>query len=178
MYEGDEESRLNFCQRMINLTENDPRFLRKICWTDESKFDQNGITNYHNLHYWADENPHFKRPVNNQRRFSINVWCGVIDNRLLGPFFYHHNLDQRNYLEFLNNRFQEFLNTALPLNARQNVIFQHDGAPAHTANAVSRYLDERFETWIGTHGPIRWPPRSPDLTVLDNFLWGHLKYLV
>jgi uncharacterized heparinase superfamily protein len=30
------------------------------------------------------------------------------------------------------------------------------------------------DKWIGTAGPIAWPPRSPDLTSLD-YLWGHLK---
>lgn len=25
---------------------------------------------------------------------------------------------------------------------------------------------------------IEWPPRSPDLTPLDYFLWGHLKNVV
>lgn len=29
--------------------------------------------------------------------------------------------------------------------------------------------------WIGRDGPILWPPRSPDLTPLDFFLWGYLK---
>ncbi|GBL73687.1 hypothetical protein AVEN_230681-1 [Araneus ventricosus] len=32
--------------------------------------------------------------------------------------------------------------------------------------------------WIGRGGPVLWPPRSPDLTSLDFFLWGHLKELV
>lgn len=29
--------------------------------------------------------------------------------------------------------------------------------------------------WIGRYGPVRWPARSPDLTPLDFFLWGHIK---
>ena len=32
--------------------------------------------------------------------------------------------------------------------------------------------------WIGKGGPVAWPPRSPDLTLLDFFLWGHIKSLV
>ncbi|KAJ8958133.1 hypothetical protein NQ318_006070, partial [Aromia moschata] len=27
-------------------------------------------------------------------------------------------------------------------------------------------------------GPILWPPRSPDLTILDFYLWGRLKQYV
>ena len=32
--------------------------------------------------------------------------------------------------------------------------------------------------WIGRNGPVAWPSRSPDLTCLDFFLWGHMKQLV
>ena len=34
------------------------------------------------------------------------------------------------------------------------------------------------EKWIGRGGPIAWPPRSPDLTPLDFFLWRHVKNVV
>ncbi len=27
-------------------------------------------------------------------------------------------------------------------------------------------------------GPMEWPPRSPDLTQCDFWLWGHLKHIV
>jgi len=29
--------------------------------------------------------------------------------------------------------------------------------------------------WTGRDGPIPWPPRSPDITPLDFFLWGYVK---
>jgi len=32
--------------------------------------------------------------------------------------------------------------------------------------------------WIGRRGGIEWPPRSPDLTPLDFFLWGVTKQTV
>lgn len=32
--------------------------------------------------------------------------------------------------------------------------------------------------WIGKYGPHHWPPRSPDLSVLDYYLWGRVKDLV
>ncbi|KAL1279171.1 hypothetical protein QQF64_025844 [Cirrhinus molitorella] len=44
---------------------------------------------------------------------------------------------------------------------------------------VRAFLDEQFpEKWIGHRGPVEWPPRSPDLTPLDFYLWGHLKAIV
>jgi hypothetical protein len=54
------------------------------------------------------------------------------------------------------------------------LIFQQDGAPAHYDVRVRDFLDNMC-TWIGRRGDIEWPPRSPDLTVPDFFLWGYLK---
>jgi hypothetical protein len=40
-------------------------------------------------------------------------------------------------------------------------------------------LDKHFPgRWIGRGGPISWPPRSPDITPLDFFLWGYVKDIV
>ena len=51
-----------------------------------------------------------------------------------------------------------------------------DVAPPHYATVVREWLDETFPgRWIGRCGPIEWPPRSPDLTPPDFFLWGYLK---
>ncbi|KAI2652616.1 Transposable element Tc3 transposase [Labeo rohita] len=58
-------------------------------------------------------------------------------------------------------------------------FFQQDGAPPHYGCQVRAFLDEQFpEKWIGRRGPVEWPPRSPDLTPLDFYLWGHLKAIV
>jgi hypothetical protein len=57
--------------------------------------------------------------------------------------------------------------------------FQHDGAPPHYWTPVTEFLNQHFaRRWIGRGGPIPWPPRSPDLTPLDFFLWGYVKDIV
>jgi len=44
---------------------------------------------------------------------------------------------------------------------------------------VREYLNESFPNrWLGRGGPVAWPPRSPDLTPFDYYLWGHMKTLV
>jgi len=35
-----------------------------------------------------------------------------------------------------------------------------------------------WKAWLGTYRSIPWPPRSPDLSSLDFFLWGHLQSIV
>lgn len=37
-------------------------------------------------------------------------------------------------------------------------------------------MNRKFpERWIGLHGPQEWPPRSPDLTPMDFFVWKFKK---
>jgi len=54
--------------------------------------------------------------------------------------------------------------------------FQQDGTPPHFHRDVKAYLDENLPgQWIGQRGAVEFPPRSPDLTPLDFYLWGTLK---
>ena len=67
----------------------------------------------------------------------------------------------------------------VPLRERAEMIYQHDGAPAHFSRQVRTILNERYpDRWMGRGGPIIWPARSPDLNVLDYFVWGYIKDLV
>ena len=55
-------------------------------------------------------------------------------------------------------------------------MFQQDGAPPHWGLIVRDFLNETFPNqWIGRNGSTAWPPRSPDITHLDFFLWGYVK---
>jgi len=60
-------------------------------------------------------------------------------------------------------------------------IFQQDGSPAHYHKDVrghlNRNLPQRCKGGTGQedNALMRWPPRSPDLTPCDFFLWGFVK---
>ncbi|GFW24566.1 transposable element Tcb2 transposase [Trichonephila clavipes] len=61
----------------------------------------------------------------------------------------------------------------------QELWFQQDGATCHTARATIDLLKDTLgDRLISRFGPVNWPPRSCDLTPLDNFLWGYVKSLV
>ena len=65
------------------------------------------------------------------------------------------------------------------IDSQPPIIFQHDGAPPHWGLRVRQFLSETFsDRWIGRDGPISWPPRLPDITPLDFFLWGYVKDIV
>ena len=61
------------------------------------------------------------------------------------------------------------------------ITFQQVGAPPHFAMNVRTRLNERFPNrWIGRgsrdhRAQLPWSPGSPDLTTLDNELWGIIK---
>ena len=59
-------------------------------------------------------------------------------------------------------------------------ITQHDGCPAHNAIVAWNALNQQFPNrWKGRGSPVqRFPAWSPDLTLLDFFLWGHVKNVV
>ena len=174
LFPDDLERRIQFCRTISNKIEEEPEFLNKIIWTDEAKFNREGIFNRRNTHHWALENPYVVRPHSFQVKFSVNVFCLLMQDR----FYYHiyeQNLNSERYLEILQTIVEDFLNN-LPLNEFVNCWYQLDRAPVHSSNEVQQTLYQMFgDRWIGRFGPIRWPARSPDLTPLDYYLWGNIK---
>ena len=167
--------RVEFCEWLLQRPQN---FCNTILWTDEATFTRQGVFNSHNSHIWAVENPRAVRPSHFQTRWSINVWVGIIGSHLIGPYLLPEKMDGCNYLIFLRDVLPDMLDD-LPLSIRRNIWFQHDGAPTHNYAAVKEHLNETFPgKWIGRGGPKEWPPRSPDLTPIDFFLWGYLKELM
>ncbi|KAG8268831.1 Disks large 1 [Homalodisca vitripennis] len=59
----------------------DPDFLNDVLWCDKASFRSNSKMNHHNMHYSSFENSHWMRAVDNQRYWTLNVWCG---NRIIG----------------------------------------------------------------------------------------------
>lgn len=178
MTEDDYPPRLWFCRTFLEKQRLDPQMISKVLFTDESGFTRDGIINSHNLHMWNEENPHAIIQTKYQRKFIVNVWMGLIGTTLIGPYHIDGTLNGPKYLNFLREDLNPLLEE-VPLNIRNNMWLMHDGAPPHFSRAVRDYLNHAFpDRWIGRGGPFRWPARSPDLTPLDFFLWGHLKQLV
>jgi hypothetical protein len=57
-----------------------------------------------------------------------------------------------------------------------DVLFQQDGATAHTAQTSMSVLREHFPGHlISLRGDLQWPACSPNIALCDYFLWGYLK---
>ncbi|GBO27520.1 hypothetical protein AVEN_245013-1 [Araneus ventricosus] len=59
----------------------------------------------------------------------------------------------------------------------QDIIFVQDGTLPDIDRRVKQLLRQHFTDAqvISRHFPIAWPPRSPDVTPCDFWMWGFLK---
>jgi len=171
--EEDYAVRLEFCQWGIEIIDNEELDQSCICFGDEAIFHLNGHVNRHNCRYYSDVNPNYTQDIHFQHDQRIMVWCGIIDERVIGPFFFDGTVTGESYLNMVQNQILPAIEQQDDLDS---IWFMQDGAPPHYANIVRNFLNQRFPgRWIGRRGPVEWPPRSPDLNPLDYFLWGYLK---
>jgi hypothetical protein len=135
-----------------------------------------GHINTQNSRFWSTKNP---RDVHQRTSYPsrVTVWCGVTAGRIIGPYFFENAEGKAETVngERYRRMVEEFLIPELQRH-EHNFWFQQDGAPAHTARATIDLLKRHFPGKpISKFGDLNWPPRSPDLTAPDFFLWGFLK---
>ncbi|KAK3931512.1 Transposable element Tc1 transposase [Frankliniella fusca] len=181
--ERDLANRARACEELmdrVDAAQNNPQFpgdmfLNRVIWSDECTISNEGHFNSHNSHHWAEENPRCTATTHIQGRWKVNVWAGVLHSKVIGPFFVD-NMNQETYSAMLQDDLPDMLDD-VPLNILRSCWFMQDGCPAHTSHRARRVLNATWTNrWIGKHSPVQsWPPRSPDLTPCDFWLWGTLK---
>lgn len=97
----DFSARSVFCSWINRNLRQNRSFLQRILWTDEIKFTRAGITNHKNDHLWCSANPRAGCPSSFLHEFSVNVWAGIINDRLIGPLELPPTLNDARFLEFL-----------------------------------------------------------------------------
>ena len=88
---------------------------RKILFSDETNFTCDGVNYTRSSHLWDRDNYRGTVDSNYQHRFSVNVWCDVIGDQLIGPYIFPQHLTGDIYANFLQD---ELL--------LQNVLYKHD----------------------------------------------------
>ena len=94
---------------MLRRIRRDQGFLGRLLSTDESTFTHSGWINRQNLRNWALENPRWVREEENQYRWKIMVWVGIIGDQVVDPHIFEGNLSGQVYLEFLQNTLPRLL---------------------------------------------------------------------
>jgi hypothetical protein len=164
LQERDEGARIQYCHWFRRFVrEGINVLLDNVFFSDEAWFHLNG---YINSRLWSTENPHavMESPLH---PVKIGVWCAISRKQIVELLFFDETINVERYQNLLT----QFI--ALLEENERDCWLQQDGATLHTANTTATFLQEFFgERVIG--GGL-WPPRSPDLTLPNFFLWGCLK---
>ncbi|GFS97511.1 uncharacterized protein TNCV_4262871 [Trichonephila clavipes] len=100
---------------------------------------------------------------------KLTVWCALWAVGIIGLYFFKndegHNVTVNGdrYRAMITNFFIPELNN----HDVQELWFQQDGATCHTAHATIDLLKDTFgDRLISCFGPVNWPPRSCDSSML------------
>jgi len=165
----DYEKRSAYCTIMQDfISTKGEEVLDITFFTDEAWFYLSGAVNSQNSRIWSAANPYefHESPLHDQK---IGVWLAISRSRIVGPIFFEETINSERYCTAI---LQPFVNQLSEFE-RQNGYFQQDGATAHTSNQSMRFLSDVFDDRIISKGI--WPPRSPDLSPPDFYVWGAAK---
>ena len=171
LYEDDAIHRLEFAnvfeQQLMSHIDN-------ILWTDEAHFHLYGEVSSLNGYIWAPENPHavVQKPLHSPK---LTVFIGFNSQFITTPYFYAEGecVKKENYIHAIKSHVIPFLKSK---RAYSRTIFMQDGATPHTARMSLDFRRANFgDRIISRSCDWFWPPRSPDITPCDFWLWGYLK---
>ena len=169
-------NRQNLCENMLNQIAPEAAFFS----SDEAHFHLCGAVNKQNFRYWAESNPQIIQeiPLHSPK---LTVWCAISQFGVIGPYFFEEDgvtvtVNSERYVAMLQNYLQPRMEEIIENEGLGVVWFQQDGATAHTARISLNILRHMFPgRLVSLRGDLGWPARSPDLSICDFFLWGHLK---
>lgn len=162
--------RIDACRRLLDIITND----KVIIYSDECTFYTDGNVNTKNCIMWDYERPEDFLAEKTQSAKSVTVWAGMTQNFLFGPYFFGSTVTADAYQAIITEFFIPDLQQQMGHST--GVWFQQDGAPAHAAKNTLALLQNTFETNIISRACLHeWPPRSPDLSPCDFYLWGRAK---
>lgn len=163
---ADHQQRIHFCEWLSEVLEHDATFLETCYFSDEAWFHLNGYVNSQNTRYWSATNPHeiHEEPLHSSK---VGVWAAFSAKRIFITFF-DTTVTAATYCALID----QFVGTFTEDDIAHGWL-QQDNAPGHTANQTLWHLQLYFGDRVISKG--LWPPRSPDLSPPDYFLWGYLK---
>lgn len=93
---------------------------------------------------------------------------------VMPPHFFNkgENVIKEVYLHVLINVVKPWMET---VSSGKPYVFQQDGAPAHTSHLVQNWLSDNVDMlWAKEF----WPPNSPDLNLLDFYVWSVVERVI
>lgn len=144
-------------QQLCNI---DNKFVTRILFFDGATFNLHENMNEQNhLWFWRCHTPKIRK---------VNIWCSLIEWKILGPYFFEGARSGARYLDYPQSDVIPALGTLYP-NPQEGNFFQRDFCPTRSiatslrcpCSCMSRC---RFFRYIGRNGLVEWPARLSDLT--------------
>jgi hypothetical protein len=171
--EYDKIVRIESCNLLLQLLADG----KSVIFSDEATFRTDGYVNRWDCRIWDYKRPDDFLAKTSQSAKSVTVFGAISRDHLFGPYFIPSTVTGDSYRAILSEMF--IPDVISRLGSLHNVWFQQDGAPAHTGNITKEFISSHFHHRVISRGFLHeWPPRSPDLTPCDFFLWGVVKDIV
>ena len=153
-------------------------FAQKIIFSDEAHFHLGGYVNKQNCRIWGTENSHviIEKPMHPPRViFQCALWSGGI----IDPFCFENPAG--NAISVNGERYRGMLAKSLWPEIEEldseDLQFQQDSVTCHKAHETIDLLRTKFgNSLLSRFCNVNQPAWSSDLTPLEFFLWGTVKY--
>ena len=179
------KKRVRRCTRWLQGMQNGYEFdPRKVWWTDEKIFRLGEVKGGNqNYRVWVDDwkkkyeiEPAVITRANGawQGGCRVMVCLGACYYGVGAAYFVPQGtrMKAESYVSIMDDVYKVDCQEIFGAAGVDDYVFQQDGASAHTANVAQQYCVENFPSFIPKQD---WPPNSPDLTVLDYFIWADLQ---
>lgn len=169
----DKMVRVEACHRLLEVLTDD----KIVVYSDEAVFRLDGLVNRWNYRVWDHQRPDDFIVQQWQGAPHVIIWAAMTRDQLFGPYIFPSTVTGDTYRAILSEYFVPDL--LARYGTIEHIWFQQDGAPAHCATATKHFLIQHFqERLVSRECNHEWPPRSPDLTPCDFYLWGGVRDIV
>lgn len=110
----------------------------------------------------------------NKQSLKLMVSCCVSWNGVTPPFFVDPAKSKVTGELHTKHLRTQLIPACKKLYPQEDFIFLQDGAPSHTSNVCQSYLKDTLGRGMFVT-KLEWPPKSPDLNVLDYYFWDRIN---
>jgi transposase len=170
--ENHAKARIVWCEKNQNQH---PYYWREVIFSDETSVEIGKQSRQ--VKVWRQTGERYNTecltPSFKSGRQSVMAWgCFIGENK--GPLVFcdeykekKEKITVKTYLKILEANLTPFYSALQPI-AGRNLVFQHDNAPIHTAQKVTKWFKKKNITIMD------WPASSPDLNPIEN-VWKLMK---